>query len=190
MTTPLLTLHTTESAPDASRPLLAHARQRFGRVPNLLASMAESPALLSGYLALAGAFEGSSFSAVEQHVVLQTTNAANRCHYCTAAHSAVALQVTRIDPAVDAALRELRPLADPRLEALRRFTLDLVQQRGWVESAKTDAFLAAGYTRAQLLEVLLGVGMKTLSNYLNHVAATPLDAAFAAHAEPEPAQAS
>lgn len=186
---PLLTLHTPDTAPEASRPLLARVRQGYGRVPNLLASMAESPALLGGYLALAGAFEGSSFTALEQHVVLQTVNAANGCHYCTAAHSAVALQVTKVDSAIDAALRAVQPLADVRLEALRRFTLAVVQQRGRVPAGETEAFLAAGFTRAQLLEVVLGVGMKTISNYLNHLAGTPVDAPFAAYRDRQSAPA-
>ena len=174
------TLHTPQTAPESARAPLAQAGKKFGRVPNLLATMAESPALLSGYLAVAGAFQGSSFSALEQHVVLQTVNATNACHYCTAAHSAVAIGVTRIDPAIDTALRELRPLADPRLEALRRFTHAVADGRGWVDDAGLEDFLAAGFTRAQLLEVVLGVGQKTISNYVNHLVGTPLDEMFAA----------
>jgi alkylhydroperoxidase family enzyme len=178
MTTPW-TLHTPETAPDAARAPLAQVSAKYGRVPNLLAAMAESPALLSGYLGVASAFRGSSFSPLEQHVVLQTVNASNACHYCTAAHSAVAVGVTRVDPALDAALRELRPLADPRLEALRRFAHVVTERRGWAEDDEVEAFLAAGYTRAQLLEVVLGIGQKTISNYVNHLIGTPLDAAFA-----------
>jgi alkylhydroperoxidase family enzyme len=151
MTTPW-TLHTPETAPDAARAPLAQVSAKYGRVPNLLAAMAESPALLSGYLGVA---------------------------YCTAAHSAVAVGVTRVDPALDAALRELRPLADPRLEALRRFAHAVTERRGWAEDDEVEAFLAAGYTRAQLLEVVLGIGQKTISNYVNHLIGTPLDAAFA-----------
>lgn len=175
---PEWTLHTPETAPEAARAPLRQVGKMFGRVPNLLATMAESPALLNGYLAVAAAFEGSSFSPLEKHVVLQTVNATNECHYCTAAHSAVAIGVTRIDPAVDSALRELRPLADPRLEALRRFAHAVAQRRGWAGEEEVEAFLAAGYTRAQLLEVVLGVGQKTLSNYVNHLVGTPLDAPF------------
>lgn len=178
MTSPW-TLHSPETAPEAARTPLAQASEKFGRVPNLLAAMAESPALLNGYLAVASAFRGSSLSPLEQHVVLQTVNATNTCHYCTAAHSAVAIGVTRIDPALDAALRELRPLADPRLEALRRFAHAVTERRGWADDDEVDAFLDAGYTRAQLLEVVLGVGQKTISNYVNHLIGTPLDAAFA-----------
>lgn len=174
-------IHDHESAPVASRPYLEQARKGFGQVPNLIGEMAESPAVIRGYLGLAAAFAASSFSALEQHVVLQTVNAVNACHYCLAAHSAAAIGVTRIDPVIDAALRDMRALGDPRLEALRRFTLAVARERGRVSDDALHAFVDAGFTSAQVLEVVLGVGMKTVSNYINHIAATPVDPAFAAH---------
>jgi AhpD family alkylhydroperoxidase len=174
-------IHDLASAPAASRPYLEQARKDFGQIPNLIGEMAESPAVIRGYLGLAAAFAGSSLSALEQHVVLQTVNAFNACHYCLAAHSAAAIGMTRIDPAIDGALREMRALGDARLEALRRFTLAVVRERGRVGDDALHAFVDAGFTPAQVLEVVLGVGMKTVSNYVNHIAATPVDAAFAAH---------
>jgi len=83
---------------------------------------------------------------------------------------------------VVAAIREDRPIADPALEALRRFTVAVVRSRGYSSAAETRDFLAAGHGPQQVLEVVLGVGMKTLSNYANHIAGTPLDAAFGAGA--------
>jgi alkylhydroperoxidase family enzyme len=143
--------------------------------------MAESPAVIRGYMGLAAAFAASSFSPLEQHVVLQTVNAANACYYCLAAHSSAAIGVTGVDPATDAALREMRSLGDARLEALRRFALAVVRERGRVSEETLHAFFDAGFTPAQVLEIVLGVGMKTISNYINHLAATPVDAAFAPH---------
>lgn len=175
-------IHTVDSAPAASRPFLTQARQAFGRVPNLVGAMAASPAVIKGYLSVAGAFAESSFSPLEQHVVLQTVNSVNACHYCTAAHSAAAIHALKIDPALDADLRAQRPLADARLEALRAFAARVAGERGWVREDDVRAFLAAGFTQAQVLEVVLGVGQKTISNYINHIAGTPVDAAFAAHA--------
>jgi uncharacterized peroxidase-related enzyme len=174
-------IHSAETAPEMSRPHLAQARKQFGMVPNLLGVMAESPATLRGYLAAATAFGGSSLSPIDQHVVLQTVNAVNACHYCQAAHSAAALKALKVTPAMDAALRTTRPLDDPRLEALRAFTRKVVGERGWVKEADVRAFLDAGFTKAQVLEVVLAVGTKTISNYINHIAATPLDAAYAAY---------
>lgn len=174
-------IHTLTTAPQGARPALLQATRAFGSIPNLLGVMAESPALVSGYLAVAGAFRESSFAPLEQHVVLQTVNRVNDCAYCTAAHSAEALRVLKIDPSIDAALRELRPLDDPRLEALRTFVVKVVAERGRVGARSTQALLAAGYTKAQALEVVLGVAMKTLSNYVNHLTSTPLDAALEPH---------
>jgi len=77
------------------------------------------------------------------------------------------------------AIRDGLPLADTRLQALRRFTEVLVERRGWAPEAEVEAFREAGYSSRQLIEVVAFVSHKTLSNYLNHLAETPLDAAFA-----------
>lgn len=175
-------VHDLASAPHASRAHLEQARKAFGRIPNLIGTMAESPAVLGGYLGIAAAFAQSSFTPLEQHVVLQTVNAVNGCHYCTAAHSAAAILGLKVDPALDAALRAQRPLADARLEALRSFAAKVASGRGWVPDADLQAFLDAGFTKAQVLEVVLGVGQKTISNYINHIVGTPVDAPFLAFA--------
>ena len=80
------------------------------------------------------------------------------------------------------ALRDGSPLADPKLEALRAFASAVVQELGWVSEEEVDGFLAAGFEREQVLDVVVGVAYKTLSNYTNHLAGTPLDSAFAAFA--------
>lgn len=74
------------------------------------------------------------------------------------------------------------PIADARLEALRKFTAKLVEAGGWLQEADVSAFLMASYTPADVLDVVLGVGQKTLSNYTNHLVGTELDAAFAGRA--------
>jgi alkylhydroperoxidase family enzyme len=73
-------------------------------------------------------------------------------------------------PEVVAALRAGKPVDDPGLEAVHTFTRVVVDNRGWVDDGRVDAFLAAGYTRRHVLDVILGVGVKTLSNYTNHIA--------------------
>ena len=112
--------------------------------------------------------------AVAQQVVLVAASMANGCHYCVAAHTAGLKMAGLADDQIGA-LRSESPLADPKLEALRVFTSAVVQHRGHVSDADLQTFLAAGYERAQVFEVLLGVAMKTLSNYSNHIADTPLD---------------
>lgn len=172
-----LPVNTTDGAPPEARDLLDAACSKFGFVPNLLGVMANAPALLEGYMALASAFEKSSLSATERQVVLLATSFENGCDYCMAAHSAIA-SMQRVAPDVVAALRENRPIADSKLQALREFAAEMVRARGWPTPAAAARFTAAGYRPAQTLDVVLGIGVKTLSNYCNHLAATPLDEAF------------
>jgi alkylhydroperoxidase family enzyme len=98
--------------------------------------------------------------------------------YCVAAHSVIA-GMQQVPGDVVGAIREGKPIADAKLEALRRFTSAVTKTRGRPAEDDSRAFLATGFTQAQILEVVLGVGMKTLSNYTNHIAGTPLDSAFA-----------
>lgn len=171
-------VHTIETAPEAARETLAAAKNAFGFVPNLLAVMADAPALVKGYTTLSRIFDETSFSAAERQVVLLTVSYENACTYCVAAHSVIA-GMQQVPADVVHAIRTNRPIADGRLEALRRYTSSVVTNRGWPAETNTAAFEAAGYTRQQALEVVLGVGLKTLTNYMNHVAQTPLDQAFA-----------
>lgn len=171
-------IHDPDTAPAAAKEILAGAQKAFGFVPNLLGVMSEAPALAKAYTTLARIFEETSFSATERQLVLLTASYENGCEYCIAAHSTIA-GMQKVPAAVIGAIRDGKPIPDAKLDALRRFTATMVKSRGWPTEADTSAFLAAGYARQQILEVVLGIGFKTLSNYTNHVAETPLDAAFA-----------
>ncbi|MEM9862984.1 MAG: carboxymuconolactone decarboxylase family protein [Myxococcota bacterium] len=173
-----LPLHTLESAPEASQPILEGSKKSLGFVPNLYAVMAESPELLKAYGALSELFQASSFSVEEQTVVWQTFNVEHACHYCVPAHTAIA-HMQKVDPAVTEALRNRSPLPNARLETLRDTALELVRNRGHVSAAQQTAFADAGFTPRQLLELVLGLSQKTISNYVNHLADTPVDPAFA-----------
>lgn len=175
------TIHAPETAPDDAKDSLAGARRVYGFVPNLLGAMAEAPALLKSYLALSRFFDETSLSPTERQTVLLSVSRANGCEYCVAAHTAIAAMQGVADDVVGA-VRTGEPLADGKLEALRRFTVTVVESRGWPTDAERRAFVSAGYANRQVLEVVLGVGLKTLSNYTNHLAATPLDEAFASAA--------
>lgn len=167
-----------ETAPEASVDTIKAVNAAYGFLPNLIGTLGNSPAAVQAYASVSGAFEGSSLSPVEQQVVLLTTSVENQCHYCVAAHTAVAKMVGAPDE-VAAALRAGDSLSDPRLEALRSLTLSVVRNRGWVPDEDLSAFLAAGFEKAQVLDVVTGVVQKTLSNYVNHIAETELDDAFA-----------
>jgi len=184
------TTHTTDTASTEGREVLEAAKARFGFIPNLIGHMSEAPATAKAYLALGDLLGETSFSATEQQVILLAVSRFNRCAYCMGAHSAVA-EMQKIPADVVDAIRKDEPIADPKLEALRRFTTQVVEQRGWLSDEDTAAFIAAGYDKQQILEVVLGIAMKTISNYTNHIAGTELDEAFAAHAwqAPEPAAA-
>ncbi|MEM8997879.1 MAG: carboxymuconolactone decarboxylase family protein, partial [Acidobacteriota bacterium] len=162
---------------EASKATLEATQKAYGFLPNLFGTMATSPALVEAYAALSKIFGSTSFSPTEQQIVLLATSELNGCTYCMAAHSVVAKMSKVPDDVIDA-LRSNTPLADAKLEALRRLTVAVVESRGWPSEDVVQAFHDAGYTPAQYLEVVLGIGLKTLSNYTNHIAQTPLDDAF------------
>ncbi len=175
------TRHSVETAPAKSQPILENVSKGMGFVPNLLATMAESPAMLEGYMTLASIFDKTSLSETERQIILMTNNRLNGCVYCMAAHTTIS-QMKGVPEDVITALRENTQIADAKLEALRVFAETINKSRGWPEESDIQAFLAAGYTNQTVLDVILGTSLKVLSNYTNHVAETPLDAAFSKNA--------
>ncbi|WP_370197520.1 carboxymuconolactone decarboxylase family protein [Aurantimonas sp.] len=171
------TLHDENTAPDDSKPLLAKSQKAFGMVPGLHAVMAEAPGLLDAYQQVHELFLNSSFDKDETTVVWQTVNVENNCHYCVPAHTGIA-KAMGVDDAITEALRNETPLPNARLEALRDFTLSVVRDHGNVDDAKVQAFLDAGFTKRNILEVVLGYSQKVMSNYTNHLAQTPVDKPF------------
>jgi uncharacterized peroxidase-related enzyme len=166
--------YTTETAPEAAQPIFKDVKKAFGFVPNLQSYMAESPELLAGYTALWDLFSKTTLTKHEQQIVYLTSNFENECHYCMAGHTTLA-KMQKMDPAVIEAPRAGTELPDARLEALHRFATLVVRNRGWVADEDVDAFLAAGFTRRNVFEVILGVATKVMSNYTNHIVHTPLD---------------
>lgn len=166
------------NAPADAQPLLAKAKANYGMVPNLLGSLAEAPAALEGYMTLSGIFAKSTLSTEEKHVVLLAIAEENQCTYCVAAHTGLAKGAGVADEIIES-LRDDEAINDPKLEVLRNFTKKMVVERGFVGDEAVNAFLDAGFTKANIYEVVLGVGLKVISNYANHIAETPVDAAFA-----------
>jgi alkylhydroperoxidase family enzyme len=166
-------LHSLESAPAGARASLLRARDAYGAVPNMYRVLADSPVALDAYERLSESFAESSLTPLEQQVVYLTAAHKNQCHYCTTLKPALSAGEEAI--AVLAAIGEERLLSDRRLQALRSFTAALVEQRGWVSEAMVEMFLDAGFDRSQILEVITGIALVTMSSYSNHVAATPVD---------------
>lgn len=173
-------LHTIASAPAKSAPILEAANKGLGFIPNLFAHLAESPAALQAYKDLGALLEQSALTPEEQQVILISVSVENHCGYCVAAHSFISRNMIKVPADTIAALRNGKPLPDPKLNALASFARAVVRERGWVaDSRELKNFFGAGYTPQHALEVVLGVTMKTLSNYTTHLTDTPLDAAFA-----------
>jgi uncharacterized peroxidase-related enzyme len=175
------TIHTPETAPAGSKDLLNGVKNAYGFLPNLMAVFAESPVALEAYATLSGIFEKSQLSTTEQQIILMTNNRLNNCTYCMSAHTTIS-QMQGVSQDVIDALRDGTALADSKLEALRIFAAKVNVTRGDYLQADLDAFLSAGYTKENLLEVIVGTSLKVLSNYTNHIASTPVDDAFQANA--------
>lgn len=167
-------LHTRATAPFEAKPFLDQAGQSIGYVPALLAQMAEAPALLEGYATLGAIFRKCGFSAAEQQLVLLTVAVEHQSRYCTPAHAARA-RAAELDEDIIDAIRRGQPIADPRLEILRGFIVRMIRSGGALSESELRAFLDAGFTRANALEIILAIGLKTLSTYVGHIARTPLD---------------
>ncbi|MFT4831633.1 MAG: alkylhydroperoxidase family enzyme [Psychroserpens sp.] len=170
-------IHTIDSAPENSKPLLENSMKSFGMIPNLHGVLAESPGILEAYQMLHSLFENSSFNNDELTVVWQTINVEHGCHYCVPAHTGIA-HMMKVDEAITEALRNRTAMPNDKLQTLHEFTLSIVRNRGIVTDLETEAFYAAGYNKRQLLEIILGLSQKVLSNYVNHIAETPVDKAF------------
>lgn len=176
-------LHTIASAPVGAVPILEAANKGLGFIPNLYAHLAEAPTALQAYKQLGALLEQSSLTPAEQQVVLISASIENRCEYCVAAHSFLARNMVKVPAEIISALRDIQPVPNLKQNALVLFAKAVVRERGWVaNSRELKDFFAAGYTQQHALEVVLGVTMKTLSNYVNHLTDTPLDDAFAGEA--------
>ncbi|WP_299320848.1 carboxymuconolactone decarboxylase family protein [uncultured Maribacter sp.] len=172
-----LKVHDIESAPEGSKGLLENSQKSFGMIPGLHGVLAASPKILEAYQTLHKLFTETSFNNDELTVVWQAINVEHACHYCVPAHTGIA-GMMKVDDTITEALRNETPLADAKLEALRTMTLTIVRNRGNVTQDDLDAFYAAGYGEQQVLEIILGLSQKVISNYTNHIAHTPVDAPF------------
>ena len=170
---------TTENAPENSKAALTAAKKAYGFSPNLLGTMANHPALLNNYWeGSANLDPNSTLTGAEQQVAYLSASYENNCHYCMAAHTSIA-QMHKIDQSILDALRTGTTIPDVKLEALSQYVKATTVKRGRVSQEDIDAFLTAGYTQENVLEVITIVSLKVMTNYINYVAQTPVDGAFA-----------
>ncbi len=167
-----LTVKTPETAtPEAADRLLV-AQKANGFIPNLLGVLANAPTALETYQVVGAINSRTSLSATEREVIQITAASFNGCGFCVAGHTKLSLKALKLDEQLVADLREIKALEDPKLNALARFTLALIEQRGQVSDEQLKAFLDAGYGEQHVLETVLGVSLATLCNYANNVAQT------------------
>lgn len=184
-TLPLLTPATASSQ---GAPLLESAQKKLGFVPNMYGAMVNSPGLLETYQLGYERFRASSgFTPAEQEVVFLTISFENGCDYCMAAHSFLADNMSKVPKAVTDAIRTGTAIPDARLAALAGFTRHVLETKGRPVDAAVRAFLAAGFSERQILEIILAIAVKALSNYSNHIFGTPVDDMFKARLWTPPA---
>lgn len=178
---PAFPVHTVESAPPAARRTMTAVQDHWGYLPSAAARLATSPRTLDGFLKLNGIFEGGSLDPVAREVLVLTVATRNGCHVCVAIHSQ-RLDGMNAGQDLIAALRDRKPLDDPRLEAMRQFVLRVLDTTGDVGDEALQDFLAHGYTPEQALEVVLGIGTYTLSTFANRLIGAELDTPLADYA--------
>lgn len=172
---------TLESAPESVRPTLEKIKSAYGQVPALMAGMANSPALLHGYLALSEQYDQGTLTPEERQYVLLAVSEENECRFCSAAHATILKHMLKASPQVVEAVRNNQPTGDARRDALVALARALNTRRGKDVQSELDAFFAAGFTEPQVAEVLVGIGLKTMSNTIDHLGHYDLGA-FAAEA--------
>jgi len=169
------TYHTKETAPAGSHPALEASEGKFGKVLNLYAVLAESPAAANGYVALSNLYDQhATMTPGERQIALLTISTVNGCTYCVPAHSGGAKKAG-VSPDVIDAVRDGTPVPDAKMAALHAFSKALVEKRGFVSDEEVGAFKAAGFSEGDILDVIVAAAIKTLSNYAHAVFDFELD---------------
>jgi uncharacterized peroxidase-related enzyme len=163
-----------EAAPAAAQPLLEGVRKMLGSVPNLFRIAANSPAALEGYLGLNGALAKGSLKPQTRERIALAVAPFNGCDYCLSAHTYLGKNLAKLDDAEIAANRR-GASNDPQADAAVRFAVKLVRDRGQVTDADVSAVRMAGYSEAEIVEIVAHVALNTLTNYLNEAFGTPID---------------
>ena len=170
-------VHTIESAPAASRNSLEGLQKDIGFVPNLAASMAESPVLIEAFTTVRSILGRSAFTPLEREVISLAVSFENDCTYCMAAHSTFA-KMHGASAELLEAMRAGETPRDRRLNALAAYTRHLLASRGHASDDAKRALLDAGFTRAQVLEAIAVIAFTTIANYAHNVTDCAVDAKF------------
>jgi AhpD family alkylhydroperoxidase len=178
-------IHTIDTAPEGSKETLVRVKETLGMVPNLAAGMAESPTLLRAFFATREIYSQGTLSPIDIQVLSLTNAFENGCEWCMAFHSTGALGDGLPKETLED-LRDGRAPRDPRLRALSDLSRAMVRNRGKVSEQDLEAFYAAGFSRAQALEVVLGAGFSVMANFSGHLVHAPLGEALEPYAWTKP----
>jgi AhpD family alkylhydroperoxidase len=170
----VFTEHTIESAPPAARGPMTATVKHLGYLPSATARWASSPRLLDAFGRLVALFDATTLDPLARETVIMTISVRNGCEICVAMHTAL-LAAQGADDATITALRDGTPLADPRLDAIRVFTLRVLDTAGDVGDAALREFIAHGYTAENALDVVLGIGTFTMSTLANRQTGAAVD---------------
>jgi AhpD family alkylhydroperoxidase len=172
-------VHTIESAPAQAKQALQGLKQHLGLVPNLAATMAESPALVNSFVGTFGHFQGGTLTGAQRQVLLLTNAVTNACAWAVAFHSTAALK-EGVAPDEVRAIRERRLPRDGQLAALSALTRALIEKRGHLDEHDLSAFAQAGFGADQVLEIISGLAVSVMANYAGNITAPPVEEPFRA----------
>jgi AhpD family alkylhydroperoxidase len=170
---------TISTAPDSSKPILCRDQEIQWLNPKPDGYLANNRVGVEGYRTLEAVWENGSFVPRERQLILLAASADNRCSYCTAAHSTV-LKTALLTPAeLVFAIQHNIPVPDAKFNAVVKLVKELAHGRGYARQESIQNFIDAGYRKQQVMEMLVGIVLKTISNYLDHLSPVPVDQAFA-----------
>lgn len=168
-----LTIPAHDEAPDASRPMLKAVHAQLGVVPNLFRVIGNSPVALKAFLALSGGMQKSLDVKTRERIAIAVAQV-NGCDYCLSAHSYLGAHLAKLS-AEEMALNRKGGSSDPKADRAVRFAAKVANLRGHVSDADLPAVKLAGYTDAQIVEIVGMVAENSFTNYLNSVAKTDID---------------
>jgi len=158
--------------------VLGKVKQTYGFVPNLYTEFAtHSPAVAEVYLTATKLMDSASLTPKEQQAVILAVSTYNDCHYCKAAHATVGRMVGLSQEDIEAITTGELP-GEPRLRNLITAARRILGKRGWLSADDLAEFEAQGIDRGQVYEIVALIGIKTISNYVNHIAHTEIDVQF------------
>jgi alkylhydroperoxidase family enzyme len=177
----LYPVNTIETAPEQSKPSMEGLNNAFGFIPNLIGAMSNSPILLSSLVGLFGKVHGGSFPEPQIQIVLLTDAVTNGAAWAVAFHSALALGQGVSEADVEA-IRAGRLPSDPKFAALSHLAKTLIEKRGRIDQQEIENFVAAGFDKSLVLEIVAIVAASTITNYTASITQPPLEEKFQAHA--------